>query len=93
MAVVTKLHIEPQRLVGTKHCSDGKGHMTNIAVTPFKVKTFKNLVQMLDLRSTLTFVTAGSIWFLVLCICLFMEFHSERQMLKATKIIQIMILG
>ena len=42
--IEAKFHVEPPRDVGTKVCSTGPGHMTSVAVSPYMVKTLKNLL-------------------------------------------------
>ena len=36
-----KFHVEPPVDGGTKVCSNGPGHMTNMATTPYMLKTLK----------------------------------------------------
>ena len=36
--IVTKFHIQPPGPLGRKSCSDGLGHMYNMASTPINVK-------------------------------------------------------
>ena len=42
--IEAKFHVEPPWDWGTKVCSNGPGHMTNMAVMPIMVKTLKNLL-------------------------------------------------
>ena len=39
--IVTKFHIEPPGTLGTKSCSNGPGHMTNMAAMPIYGKNLK----------------------------------------------------
>ena len=42
--IKAKLHVKPPWDVGTKICSNGPGHMTNMATKSYVVKTLKNLL-------------------------------------------------
>ena len=42
--IEAKLHVEPPWDRGTKVCSNGVGHMTNMAAMPIYGKTLKNLL-------------------------------------------------
>ena len=43
-SIEAKFHVEPPWDGGTKFCSNGPGHMTNMAAIPYMVKTLKNLL-------------------------------------------------
>ena len=43
-SIEAKFHVEPPWDGGTKVCSHGPGHKTNMAALPSMVKTFKNLL-------------------------------------------------
>ena len=42
--IEAKFHVNPARDRETKVCSNGQGHMTNMAAMPIYVKTHKNLL-------------------------------------------------
>ena len=53
--IEAKFHVEPPLDGGTKVCSNGPGHMTKMAASPYMVKTLKNLLlrnQKADNRET-----------------------------------------
>ena len=44
LPIETKFHMEPPLHGGTKLCSNGPGHMTEMAAMPIYGKTLKNLL-------------------------------------------------
>ena len=42
--IATKFHIQPPGTLGKKNCSNGLGHMTNMAAMPIYGKNLKNLL-------------------------------------------------
>ena len=42
--IATKFHIQPPGPLGKKSCSNGLGHMTNMAAMPIYNKNLKNLL-------------------------------------------------
>ena len=44
-SIATKFHIQPPGPLGKESCSNGQGHMTNMAAMPIYGKNLKNFLQ------------------------------------------------
>ena len=58
--IVTKFHMQPLGILGTKSCSNDLGHTTKMAAMPIYGKNLKNLLQNQETDDLET-------WFVALC--------------------------